>query len=165
MTIYDMVTELCRPRQACSELFRQHRWEKRRRLFLAKTLTQMEGEPDSPSLFRRTSTQQISLLHSERSSPSINETSDIQLHLTVISPHGRSEESFSGTPFLVAELVSLYLTTGLMAAGTTSPEKSSNDATHKVSSSPFLEVSQSDISPRSETLRSLLHRTPLRGDR
>jgi len=164
MTIYDMVTELCRPRQACSELFRLHRWEKRKRLFLDRTLTQMEGEQDLPSLFRRTSNQSISLLHSERSSPSINETSDIQLHLTVTSQHGRSEESFSGTPFLVAELVSLYLTTGLTAAGTTSPEKSSNDATNKVSSSPFLEVSRSDISPRSEPLRSFFHRTPPRED-
>lgn len=137
MTIFDMVTELCRPRGACSELFRLHRFEKRKSLFLAKILTQApDTPPDSLSQSLQNLTQEISLLHSEQSLLNTPETSDILVQLTVTSQSGLRKVSYYGTPFLVAELVSRFLMTGQMDAGTISPEKSSEDVTAKESSSP-----------------------------
>ena len=148
--------------RACSKLYRLHRLEKRKSLFLAKIRTQAPDTlPVSLSQSLQNLGQEISLLHSEQSFLNTKETSDILVHLTVTSPSGRREVSYYGTPFLVAELVSRFLTTGQTDAGTSSPEKSSSDVTNVESSSSSSEPSPSDTSTKSKRRRSSRHRTPL----
>lgn len=165
MTIYEMVTELCRPRQACSELFRQHRFEKRRSLYLAKTLTPMpDTPPDLLSQSLQNLGQEISLLHSEQSLLNTPETSDILVQLTVTSQSGLKKVSYYGTPFLVAELVSRFLMIGQTDVGTSSPEKSSGDVTTKESSSPSSALLPSVTFTKSRRRRSSKHPIPPQED-
>src|SRR5215207_3973179 len=123
MTISRVARVLTHRGVACSELFQQHRWGKRRSLFLAKTLT---PEPATPpvSLSRslQNLSQEISLLHSEQSFLNTPETSDILVQVMATSASGLRKASYYGTPFLVAELVSRFLMTGQTDVGTTSPE-------------------------------------------
>src|SRR5687768_5765305 len=116
--------------QACSELCQQHRWEKRRRLFLARTLTPTQDWQQALlSQYRLNLGQEISHLHSEQSLLNTPRTSDILVQVMATSPNGQRKASYYGTPFLVAELVSRFLMTGPTDAGTTSPVKSSNGVT------------------------------------
>lgn len=162
MTISRMVRALTQRGRECSRHYQAHRWAKRRRLFLDKTLTPTPATPpDLPSQSRPISNQQISHLHSEAYFGNTSQTSDITIHLRVIFPLGHREVSYCGTPFLVAEMVSLFLTTGLTDAGTILPEKSSNDATNKESSSLSSEPSLKGTSKKSRTRQSSSHHTPL----
>lgn len=137
MTISRAVRVLTRRGRECLELYRSARLAKRRSLFLARILTPtQDSQQEWLSRSLGNLSQEISLLHSEQSLLNTPETSGILVHLTVISPAGQRKVSYSGTPFLVAELVSRFLTTGLTDAGTSLPKKSSKRRTKRVSSSP-----------------------------
>jgi hypothetical protein len=150
---------------ACSELFRLHRFEKRRSLFLAKTLTPEPATPPvSLSQSLQSLSQEISLLHSEQSLLNTPGTSDILVQVTATSQSGLRKVSYYGTPFLVAELVSRFLMTGLTDAGTISPEKSFVDVTPRESSSPSLELLPNVTFVKSKTPRRSRRRTLPQGE-
>lgn len=127
--------------EACTQLFRAHRWLRRVQLSLVKIRTQ-----DERRMERRM--RRVSLLNVHSMSPgpispkpsgsyskNIAPTSDYPLRVTVICQVGRDRECFSGTPYRVFNQVVLFLATG--SSGEALQKRSSTDLMKEVALSSY----------------------------
>src|SRR6267378_4607870 len=130
----------------CSELFRSHRWNKRRLLYLGRTPTQTpSSQRGYPFLSREDLDQVLFRPLCEPSSMSTPMTSNTPLLVTVTSKYGQHKACFYGTQSQVVKQVNHFLMTGREMSGDTLPKKSLSDALGRALCLRYLELWLKDI--------------------